>query len=159
MGARDFIQFVDKWLSRDNNNCHSFSYGSAMYDWIKESRFDFDDLWIRDELNREIQAESGAEMDWIEGLSNDAVAEIVDISVLDEFWDRLSDEVDEEDKQNIFDELDSYPSFETRDQYEETVQKLVEDTENSNLNWRTVADEYEDEHYLSIKEEENVQEN
>jgi hypothetical protein len=97
-------------------------------------------------------------MDWVENLSDEAVAEIVDISVLDEFWDRLSDEVDEEDKQSIFDELDSYPSFETRDQYEEIVQKLVEDTDNSNLNWRTVAEEYEDNNYLHIDEEENVQE-
>lgn len=156
--AKDFMDYVNKWLSRDNNNCRSSSYGSAMYDWIKESRFDFDDLWIRDELNQEIQAESNADMDWVENLSDEAVAEIVDISVLDEFWDRLSDECDEQDKQDIFDELDSYPSFETRDQYEEIVQKLVEDTENSNLNWRTVAEEYEDNNYLHIDEEETDEE-
>jgi hypothetical protein len=32
---------------------------------------------------------------------------------------------------------------------------LVEKTENSNLNWRTVAEEYEDNNYLHIDEEEN----
>jgi hypothetical protein len=36
-------------------------------------------------LNQEIQAESNADMDWVENLSDEAVAEIVDISVLDEF--------------------------------------------------------------------------
>lgn len=129
-----------------------------MYDGIKEGRFDFDDLWIRDELNQSIQAESNADMDWVENLSDDAVAEIIDIAVLDEFWDNLQEEVNEEDIHNIFDELDSYPSFETREQYEEIVQKLVEDTENPELNRNKVAEQYEDENYLHIDEEENVQE-
>lgn len=126
-----------------------------MYDGIKEGRFDFDDLWIRDELNQSIQAESNADMDWVENLSDDAVAEIVDIAVLDEFWDNLQEQVNEEDIQSIFDELDSYPSFETREQYEEIVAKLVEDTENPELNRNKVAEQYEDENYLKIDEEEN----
>lgn len=153
--AKDFMNYVDKWLSRDNNNCRSFTYGCALYDWIKESRFDLDDLWIRYDMEQDIESESWANSDWVQWLSDEAIVEILDISVLDEYWDRLSDECDEEDKQSIFDELDSYPSFETRDQYEEIVQKLVEDTENSNLNWRTVAEEYEDNNYLHIDEEEN----
>ena len=153
--AKDFMEYVDKWLSRDNNNCRSFTYGSAMYDWIKEGRFDLDDLWIRYDMEQDIESESWANSDWVQWLSDEAIVEILDISVLDDYWDKLSDECDEEDKQSIFDELDSYPSFETRDQYEEIVQKLVEDTENSNLNWRTVAEEYEDNNYLHIDEEEN----
>lgn len=152
-GARDFIEFVDSWLWRKNNNCRSFTLWSAMYDGVKEGRFDFDDLWIRDELNQSIQAESNADMDWVENLSDDAVAEIVDIAVLDEFWENLQEEVNEEDIQDIFDELDSYPSFETREQYEETVQKLVEDKDNPELNWSKVAEQYEDENYLEIDEE------
>jgi hypothetical protein len=156
--AKDFMEYVDKWLSRDNNNCRSFTYGSAMYDWIKEGRFDLDDLWIRYDMEQDIESESWANSDWVQWLSDEAIVEILDISVLDDYWDKLSDECDEEDKQSIFDELDSYPSFETRDQYEEIVQKLVEDTDNSNLNWRTVAEEYEDNNYLHIDEEENVQE-
>ena len=153
--AKDFMEYVDKWLSRDNNNCRSFTYGSAMYDGIKEGRFDLDDLWIRYDMEQDIESESWANSDWVQWLSDEAIVEILDISVLDDYWDKLSDECDEEDKQSIFDELDSYPSFETRDQYEEIVQKLVEDTENSNLNWRTVAEEYEDNNYLHIDEEEN----
>lgn len=153
--AKEFMEYVDKWLSRDNNNCRSFTYGCALYDWIRESRFDLDDLWIRYDMEQDIESESWANSDWVQWLSDEAIVEILDISVLDDYWDRLSDEVDEEDKQSIFDELDSYPSFETRDQYEEIVQKLVEDTENSNLNWRTVAEDYENENYLKIDEEEN----
>lgn len=153
--AKEFMEYVDKWLSRDNNNCRSFTYGSALYDWIKESRFDLDDLWIRYDMEQDIESESWANSDWVQWLSDEAIVEILDISVLDDYWDKLSDECDEEDKQSIFDELDSYPSFETRDQYEEIVQKLVEDTDNSNLNWRTVAEEYEDNNYLHIDEEEN----
>lgn len=153
--AKDFMEYVDKWLSRDNNNCRSFTYGCALYDWIKESRFDLDDLWIRYDMEQDIESESWANSDWVQWLSDEAIVEILDISVLDDYWDKLSDECDEEDKQSIFDELDSYPSFETRDQYEEIVQKLVEDTDNSNLNWRTVAEEYEDNNYLHIDEEEN----
>ena len=153
--AKDFMEYVDKWLSRDNNNCRSFTYGCALYDWIRESRFDLDDLWIRYDMEQDIESESWANSDWVQWLSDEAIVEILDISVLDDYWDKLSDECDEEDKQSIFDELDSYPSFETRDQYEEIVQKLVEDTENSNLNWRTVAEEYEDNNYLHIDEEEN----
>lgn len=153
--AKDFMEYVDKWLSRDNNNCRSFTYGCAMYDGIKEGRFDLDDLWIRYDMEQDIESESWANSDWVQWLSDEAIVEILDISVLDDYWDKLSDECDEQDKQDIFDELDSYPSFETRDQYEEIVQKLVEDTDNSNLNWRTVAEEYEDNNYLHIDEEEN----
>ena len=156
--AKDFMEYVDKWLSRDNNNCRSFTYGCALYDWIRESRFDLDDLWIRYDMEQDIESESWANSDWVQWLSDEAIVEILDISVLDDYWDKLSDECDEEDKQSIFDELDSYPSFETRDQYEEIVQKLVEDTENSNLNWRTVAEEYEDNNYLHIDEEEDGKE-
>jgi hypothetical protein len=57
--------------------------------------------------------------------------------------------------EDIFDDLDLIPEFETRDEFEEKVQKLVDDKCNPELNRRTVAERYEDEHYLSIKEEEN----
>lgn len=155
MWKRDYINFIDTWLWRANNNCRSFTYWSAMYDWIKESRFDFDDLWIRDEINQSIQAVSNADMDWVEDLSDDAVAEILDISEMDEYGRQIQEEINEEDKQEIFDELDTYSSFETREQYEEIVSKLVDDICNPELNWNTVAQEYEDNNYLHIDEEEN----
>lgn len=155
MSNRDYIEFVDSWMSRKENVGRSFTYGAAMYDWIKESRFDFDDLWIRDEINQAIQAESNADMDWVENLSDDAVAEILDISDLDEYWRYIQEQVNDEDMEDIFDDLDLIPEFETRDEFEEKVQKLVDDKCNPELNRRTVAERYEDEHYLSIKEDEN----
>ena len=155
MSNRDYIEFVDSWMSRKENVWRSFTYWAAMYDWIKESRFDFDDLWIRDEINQTIQAESNADMDWVENLSDDAVAEILDISELDEYWRYIQEQINDEDKEDIFDDLDLIPEFETRDEFEEKVQKLVDDKCNPELNRRTVAEEYEDSHYLTIKEEED----
>lgn len=155
MSNRDYIEFVDSWMSRKENVWRSFTYWAAMYDWIKESRFDFDDLWIRDEINQAIQAESNADMDWVENLSDDAVVEILDISDLDEYWRYIQEQVNDEDMEDIFDDLDLIPEFQTRDEFEEKVQKLVDDKCNPELNRRTVAEEYEDSHYLTIKEEED----
>lgn len=70
-----------------------------------------------------------------------------------EHLEQIQEEINEEDKQEIFDKLDEYTSFETREQYEETVANLVDEIGNPELNWNVVAQEYEDEHYLSIKEE------
>lgn len=155
MSNRDYIEFVDGWMSRKENCGRSFTYWNAMYDWIKESRFDFDDLWIRDEINQSIQAESNADMDWVENLSDDAIVEIVDIAELDEYWRYIQEQINDEDKEDIFDDLDMIVEFQTRDEFEEKVQELTEDKWNPELNRRTVAEEYEDSHYLTIKEEEN----
>lgn len=126
-----------------------------MYDGIKEWRFDLDDLDIRYDIIQSIVAESGAREEWVDNLWDDVLVEIVDISELDEYWRRIQDEVNDEDIEDIFDDLDLITSFKTRDEFEEKVQKLTEDKNNSELNWRTVAERYEDEHYLSIEEEEN----
>lgn len=158
MSKRDYIEYIDSWMSRKENCGRSFTYWNAMYDWIKESRFDFDDLWIRDEINEVIQAQSWADMDWVKDLSDDAVAEILDISDMDEYGRQIQEEINEEDKQEIFDKLDEYTSFETREQYEETVANLVDEIGNPELNWNEIAQEYEDSNYLHIDEEENVQE-
>lgn len=155
MGKRDYIEFIDSWMSRKENCGRSFTYWNAMYDWIKESRFDFDDLWIRDEINQSIQAESNADMDWVENLSDDAVAEIMDVAELDEYGRYIQEQINDEDKEDIFDDLDMIIEFQTRDEFEEKVQDLVEDKWNPELNRRTVAEEYEDSHYLTIKEEED----
>jgi len=155
MDGRDYIEFVDTRMSRKENVGRSFTYGAAMYDWIKESRFDFDDLGIRSEINDSIESESWASRDWVENLSDDAVAEILDISELDEYGRYIQDQVNDEDIEDVFDDLDLIVSFKTRDEFEEKVQKLVDDKCNPDLNRRTVAERYEDEHYLSIEEEED----
>lgn len=154
MSKKDYIDYMnDLWVQNERNLWKSFSYGSAMYDWIKESRFDFDDLWIRDVINQSIQAESNADMDWVENLSDDAIVEILDISLLDEYWREIQEQVNDEDIEDIFDDLDLIPEFETREEFENKVNELVEDKWNSDLNRRDVANKYEEEHYLSIKEE------
>ena len=126
-----------------------------MYDGIREGRFDLDDLDIRYDIVQNIVSESGASEDWVDWLSDDVLIEITDISELDEYGRRIQEEVNEEDKQEIFDKLDEYSSFETREQYEETVANLVDEIGNPELNWNVVAQEYEDSNYLHIDEEEN----
>ena len=106
-------------------------------------------------MNQAIQSDSNADMDWVENLSDDAVAEILDISELDEYWREIQEQVNDEDIEDIFDDLDLIPEFETREEFENKVNKLVEDKWNSDLNRRDVANKYEEEHYLSIKKEEN----
>ena len=126
-----------------------------MYDGIREGRFDLDDLDIRYDIVQNIVSESGASEDWVDWLSDDVLIEITDISELDEYGRRIQEEVNEEDKQEIFDKLDEYSSFETREQYEETVANLVDEIGNPELNWNVVAQEYEDSNYLHIDEEED----
>lgn len=156
MNKRDYIEFIDSWMSRKENCWRSFTYWNALYDWVKESRFDLEDLWIRNDLEFYIQEESNADIEWVYWLSDNAIIEIVDISVLDEYGRKVQYDIDEEDKQEIFDALDDYDSFETRQQYEDIVADLVDKNWNTNLNRRTVADEYEEDNFLTIKEEENV---
>ena len=152
---RDYISFIDTWMWRKENCGRSFTYWNALYDWVKESRFDLDDLDIRYDIVQSIVAESGAREEWVDDLWDDVLVELTDISELDEYWRRIQEEVNDEDIEDIFDDLDLIPSFKTRDEFEEKVQKLTEDKDNSELNWRTIAERYEDEHYLSIEEEED----
>ena len=155
MTKRDYIEYVDSWMSRKENVWRSFTYWSALYDWIQESRFDLDDLDIRYDIVQSIVAESGAREEWVDNLWDDVLVELTDISELDEYWRRIQEEINDEDIEDIFDDLDLITSFKTRDEFEEKVQELTEDKGNSELNWRTVAERYEDEHYLSIEEEED----
>ena len=110
---------------------------------------------MRYDIVQSIVAESGAREEWVDNLWDDVLVEITDISELDEYWRRIQEEINDEDIEDIFDDLDLIPSFKTRDEFEEKVQELTEDKGNSELNWRTVAERYEDEHYLSIEEEED----
>lgn len=89
-----YLEFVDQWMQRPENKWWSFVYWSAMYTWIRESRFTFDELWIYDELVQYVCSISWANYDWVEWLSDDALAEIVDISVLQEFWEQIEDELE-----------------------------------------------------------------
>ena len=151
---RDYISFIDTWMWRKENCGRSFTYWNAMYDGIKEWRFDLDDLDIRYDIVQNIVSESEASEDWVDWLSDDVLIEITDIAELDEYWRQIQEEINEQDKQEIFDELDTHSSFETREQYEETVANLVDEIGNPELNRNVVAQEYEDNNYLHIDEEE-----
>ena len=88
----EFKEFVDMYCSRPENNGKSFTYGCALYDWIRERRFTLDEIWVYDELLSCIAAQSGASYDWLEWLSDDAIVEIVDIAVLQDVAESLVDE-------------------------------------------------------------------
>lgn len=155
MSQKDYIDFIDTWMERKENCGSSFTYWKALYDWIKECRFDLYDLWIRDSIVEDITCESWADRERVDNLSDEALVEMLDISVLDSYWRQVQTDVDEEDMKDIFDELDSIDEFETRSEFEKKVQELVEDSGNTNLNWRYVADRYEEENFLSIKNDED----
>lgn len=155
--ARDFVEFVDIWMSREKNIGKSFTYWCALYDWVREGRFYLDDLDIRYDAEQSIIYASWANEEWVSYLSDEAVVEIIDIAELQELGERIQEQVNDEDKQDIFEELDTYPNFETRKQYEETVQKIVEEIGNRNLNWKEVAEEYEEDYPLHIDEEEDTE--
>lgn len=157
MNKKDYIDYMNnQWVQNEKNLWRSFTYWSALYDYINEYRADLDDLDIRESIVDSIASESQADRDWIEWLSDRTLVELVDISLLDELWREIQEQVSDEDIEDIFDDLDLIPEFETREEFENKVQELTEDKWNTELNWRTIAERYEDEHYLSIKEEENV---
>lgn len=150
-----YLEFVDQWMERPENRGHSFTYWSAMYDWIRESRFSFSDLWIDYDIRDYVQNESWAEREWVEYLSDEALAEIVDISVLDEYGRQIQDEYDEERKDEIINEFDDWDEYQTREEFELTVQDACKWT---NLDWCEVADEIEDTYEIIIKEEQEEEE-
>ncbi len=93
--AKDFVEFVDTWMSRDENVGSSFTYWRALYDWIRERRFTLDEIWLYDELVDFITAQSGASYDRVEWLSDEAIVEIVDIAVLQDVAESLVDDEEE----------------------------------------------------------------
>lgn len=134
-----YLEFVDQWMDRPENKGRSFTYWSAMYDWIKEHRFSFDDLWIDYDVRESIQSSSWASSEWVDYLSDEAIAEILDIAELDEYGRQIQDEYDEELKDEIADELD-WEEFKTREDFEDRVKELCKW---SGLYWDEVADEIE----------------
>ena len=125
---RDFIiNYVDKWLSKKENQCRSFSYGNAMYDAIKDWWTDFDDLGISDMINDSIEWESGANRDWIEGLSDDIKAELVDIALLDELGREMDGEVKEEDINDILDDMPNPEEYKNEEECEDAIQRMLDE--------------------------------
>ena len=145
---RDFIiNYVDKWLSKKENQCRSFSYGNAMYDAIKDGWCDFDDLGISDMINDSIEWESGANRDWIEGLSDDIKAELVDISLLDELGREMDEEVKEEDINDILDDMPNPEEYKNEEECEDAIQRMLDEWYyHPDITSREILEKYMDEY-------------
>lgn len=100
-----FLEFVNQRMARPENKWRSFTYWSAMYTWIREDRFTFEYLWIYDEIVQYVCNISWASYDRVEWLNDNALAEIVDISVLQEFWEEIDAEYQEGKRQELKDFL------------------------------------------------------
>ena len=145
---RDFIiNYVDKWLSKKENQCRSFSYGNAMYDAVKEWWTDFDDLGISDMINDSIEWESGANRDWIEWLDDSIKAELVDVALLDELGREMDGEVKEEDINDILDDMPNPEEYENEEECEDTIQRMLDEWYyHPDITSREILEKYMDEY-------------
>lgn len=145
---RDFIiNYVDKWLSKKENQCRSFSYGNAMYDAVKKWWTDFDDLGISDMINDSIEWESGANRDWIEWLDDSIKAELVDIALLDELGREMDWEVKEEDINDILDDMPNPEEYENEEECEDAIQRMLDEWYyHPDITSREILEKYMDEY-------------
>lgn len=157
---RDFIiNYVDKWLSKKENQCRSFSYGNAMYDAIKEWWTDFDDLGISDMINDSIEWESGANRDWIEWLDDDIKAELVDIALLDELGREMDGEVKEEDINDILDDMPNPEEYENEEECEDAIQDILNEWDyHPDITSREILEKYMDEYVTDEWDEKEEEE-
>ena len=145
---KDFIvDYFDRWFARKNNNCRSYSLWAAMYDAVKEWAYDFDDLGIEDEINDYIEWESGANRDWIEGLSDDIKAEIVDVAYLDELGVEMDKEVKEEDINDILDDMPNPEEYKNEEECEDAIQLMLDRWNyHQDITSREILEKYMDEY-------------
>lgn len=145
---RDFIiNYVDKWLSKKENQCRSFSYWNAMYDAIKDWWTDFDDLGISDMINDSIEWESGANRDWIEWLDDSIKAELVDVALLDELGREMDGEVKEEDINDILDDMPNPEEYENEEECEDAIQRMLDEWYyHPDITSREILEKYMDEY-------------
>ena len=137
---KDYLNFIEARADKSENCGRSFTYGNAMYDRIQEWRWSFADLWIDDVIEENVIAESWANRDWVQWLSDEILAELVDVSLLDELGREISANISEEEKEEMFDELDG----EDFENIEEVIAKIKEIKNNYYIddNAEDLADEY-----------------
>lgn len=135
-----YLEFVEQRAKRPENCGRSFTYGNAMYSFITEWRGSFSWLGIQDRIVENIVAESWASRDWVEWLSDEALAEIVDISELDDYGREINDEYQEWLREDILDKLEEYNigSWKWWKELIDTVQDLIEEYW---YEWNDTADE------------------
>lgn len=105
---RDYIEYVGERMNKPENKGSSFTMWKALYDFCAGWSWTLYDLGIEDQIDDYITYQSWANRERVEWLSDIAKLEIVDISVLQEIGEQIEDDINEEDKQEVFDELDSY---------------------------------------------------
>ena len=124
----NLLDFYERdWSERKENVWRSFTMGACLYDYIRENRGSFDDLWIEWEVNDIIENESGANREWVENLSDDVKAEILDIAVLWELVENQEEEYKQEQMEELYDELDWNWDYKSRDEVEEEASKIIDD--------------------------------
>ena len=102
----DYNSYLRSWEERKENVGRSFTYWSALYDWVREGHLDLSEFeW---EINDYIEWESWARREWIEDLSDEVKAEILDISYLDELvrdkYEQAQEEQQEEVKKKLLEQ-------------------------------------------------------
>lgn len=137
---KDYLSFIETRHDRPENCGRSFTYGNAMYDWIQEGRWSFADLGIDDVIEETVISDSWADPERVRGLSDETLADLVDVSLLDELGREISDNISEEEKEEMFDDLDA----EEFDSIDEVIAKIKEIKENYYIddNAEDLADEY-----------------
>ena len=137
---KDYLSFIETRHDRSENCGRSFTYGNAMYDWIQEWRWSFADLGIDDVIEETVISDSGADPERVRSLSDETLADLVDVSLLDELGREISDNISEEEKEEMFDDLDA----EEFNSIDEVIAKIKEIKENYYIddNAEDLADEY-----------------
>ena len=85
-----FMEFAEMWRRNPKNAGRSFTHGAILYDYIKNSG-NFAELWynIEQKALELTQSKLDAKRDAVYNLSDLALAEILDISELDEIAEPL----------------------------------------------------------------------
>lgn len=137
---KDYLSFIGTRHDRPENCGRSFTYGNAMYDWIQEWRWSFADLGIDDVIEETVISDSWADPERVRGLSDETLADLVDVSLLDELGREISDNISEEEKEEMFDDLDA----EEFDSIDEVIAKIKEIKNDYYIddNAEDLADEY-----------------
>lgn len=148
----DFSRYYNNdWSKRRENIWRGNTYWACLYDWVREWHLDLDEFsW---EINDYIESESWARREWVEDLSDEVKAEILDISYLDELVCSKKEEAQEEQQEELFDELDDDWPYKTRDELEDRVADLLEDYEYIDKSLWNVCDEYEEDRGIDYDEQ------
>ena len=147
----DFNSYLHDWEERKENVGRSFTYWSALYDWVREGHLDLSEFeW---EINDYIEWESWARKDWVEDLSDDVKVEILDISYLGELVRDKYEQAQEEQQEELFDELDDNWPYKTRDELETEVGRILDDYEYIDKFLGNVCDEYEEDRGIDYDEQ------